>query len=79
MSEEQQNQEQPAVRGDPEPDLETAEGRADQIEAALEEYPLRPPQEDPGWAIKTVWIWVVVAVGLFVFLVLLTILGIFFD
>jgi len=47
--------------------------------ADLDRYPLRPPAEDPGWAIKTVWIWVVFAVASFLFMVTLLVLGALVD
>ncbi len=49
------------------------------LEASLEVYPLRDPSEDPGWAIKTVWVWLFVACGLYVFFLVLLVLGIWYD
>ena len=48
-------------------------------EADLDEYPLREASEDPNWASRTVWIWTVFAVISLGLLVLITILGIFYD
>jgi len=48
-------------------------------EAELDVYPLRPPSEDPGWAVKTVWAWAVFAVASILFIVALTILGAIYD
>jgi hypothetical protein len=47
--------------------------------AELESYPLRPAEEDAGWVIKTVkvWLWLAIASGLFILILL--VLGYFFD
>ena len=51
----------------------------DPVEASLDVYPLRDASEDPGWAVKTVWIWVGIAIFLLLFLITLFILGLWFD
>ena len=51
----------------------------DPREAELDVYPLRDPSEDPGWAVKTVWVWVGMAIFLLLFLITLFILGLWFD
>ncbi len=51
----------------------------DPVEASLDVYPLRQPSEDPRWAVHTVWIWVVMAIFLLLFLITLFILGLWFD
>lgn len=48
-------------------------------ESDLDIYPLRTPHEDPGWAIKMVWVWVFFAVGAILFMVALLVLGIWYD
>jgi len=48
-------------------------------EAELNNYPLRPPEEDPGWAVKTVKIWLWTAIALGIFIVALLVLGYFYD
>jgi len=52
---------------------------ADPVEATLEVYPLREASEDPGWAIKTVWVWISIALGLLVFFLVLMVLGFWYD
>ena len=49
------------------------------VELELEVYPLRPPGEDPRWALRVVWTWVVIAVLLLVFFVVLFTLGYWID
>jgi hypothetical protein len=48
-------------------------------EADLDSYPLRAPSEDPRWAVRTVWCWVVFAVTSLVFILVLLVLGAFYD
>ncbi len=55
------------------------EQTSDPIEESLEVYPLRKPSEDPGWAVKTAWIWTFIACGLLLFLTTLTVLGLWYD
>ena len=45
----------------------------------LDVYPLREKTEDPRWAVRTVWIWVVVALMSLAFILTLLVLGIFYD
>lgn len=52
---------------------------SDPLEVSLEVYPLRDPSEDPGWAIKTAWVWLFIACGLYVFFLVLLVLGIWYD
>ena len=42
-------------------------------------YPLRDPSEDPRWAVRVVWTWVAVGLFLLGFILLLFILGFWFD
>ena len=42
-------------------------------------YPLRNPSEDPRWAVRVVWIWVITGLLLLVFIITLFILGFWFD
>jgi hypothetical protein len=51
----------------------------DPLEVELEAYPLRDASEDPRWAVRTVWIWVGIAIFLLLFLITLFILGLWFD
>jgi hypothetical protein len=51
----------------------------DPIEDGLDGYPLRDPSEDPRWAVRTVWIWVGMALFLLLFIITLLILGVWFD
>jgi hypothetical protein len=60
--------------------LETEQPESlDPLEASLEVYPLRDPSEDPGWAIKTIWVWLFISCGLFIFFLVLLVLGIWYD
>ena len=52
---------------------------ADPVEATLEVYPLREASEDPGWAVKTVWVWLSIAIGLLIFFLVLMVLGFWYD
>jgi len=52
---------------------------SDEREKDLDVYPLRDPSEDPRWAVRTVWIWVGMALFLLLFLIILFILGLWFD
>jgi len=49
------------------------------IDDDLDEYPLREPSKDPRWAVRTVWIWVGMAIFLLLFIITLLILGLWFD
>ena len=51
----------------------------DAIEDDLDGYPLRDPAEDPRWALRTVQIWVGIAIFLLLFIITLVILGFWFD
>ena len=51
----------------------------DRREEGLDVYPLRDPSEDPCWAVRTVWVWVGMALFLLLFLITLLILGIWYD
>jgi len=50
-----------------------------EIEQELDVYPLRDASEDPRWALWVMWIWIGISVGLFLFFVVLMILGIWYD
>ena len=49
------------------------------LEKELSFYPLRDPSEDPRWALNTIWTWVSIAVFLLVFIVVMLVLGIWYD
>lgn len=49
------------------------------LEETMDVYPLREASEDPGWAIKTVWVWISIAMGLLIFFLVLLILGLWYD
>jgi len=51
----------------------------DAIEDNLDGYPVREPSEDPRWAVRTVWIWVGMAIFLLLFIITLLVLGLWFD
>ncbi len=48
-------------------------------EEELDEYPLRDPKADPNWAVRIVKIWVVAALSFLTFVVVLLILGMFYE
>ena len=78
MNAEQQISEEPvkAIAESPETDSpDEPEG----WEEELDVYPLRDPSEDPGWAIKTVKIWLYFCSFSFIFCLVLVILGIWYD
>ena len=56
-----------------------AEEPAPPWEADLDEYPVRSPSDDPRWAGCIVWTWVVFAVASLIFIIVLIILGVFYD
>ncbi|MBW7988733.1 MAG: hypothetical protein FVQ84_01745 [Planctomycetes bacterium] len=56
-------------------DIQTPNAHEDEIEV----YPLREPSEDPRWAVRTVWSWVSIAVFLLLFIIVLLILGLWYD
>jgi hypothetical protein len=45
----------------------------------LDNYPLREKEEDPKWAVRTVWIWLAFAMALTTFFIILLILGAIYD
>lgn len=51
----------------------------DPLDKAMDDYPLREAAEDPRWALRTVQIWVGMALFLLLFIITLIILGIWFD
>lgn len=42
-------------------------------------YPLRAPEDDPRWAVRTVKIWLGVALAFLAFILTLMLLGVFYD
>jgi len=68
-----------APTGEKEP-LAVSKGAAGPAwEEELDKYPLRDPKTDPNWAVRTVKIWVVVALSFLTFVIVLLILGMFYD
>jgi hypothetical protein len=49
------------------------------LEKGLDVYPLRDASEDPRWVLRTVWTWVVIAISLLLFFLVLLILGLWYD
>lgn len=45
----------------------------------MAEYPDRPAEEDPRWAVRVVIVWITIAIATLAFIVALLILGLFFD
>jgi len=45
----------------------------------IDDYPLRKSNEDPRWAVRTVWIWVWFALFCLIFILTLLIFGLFYD
>lgn len=67
---------------EPEPETMTessTEPKAPAWEADLEVYPLRPPSEDPRWAVRTVGCWIIIAVASLIFILVLLVLGAIYD
>jgi|GEM_PF-1478469 len=48
-------------------------------EKELEVYPLREASEDPKWAVRTVWIWIGFGLISLAFILVLLVLGLFYD
>lgn len=70
--------------GAPEPSDEAGSsqetGRAPAAwEADLDEYPLRDPDRDPRWAVRTVWGWVGFTLFSLAFTLVLLVLGFFYE
>ena len=51
----------------------------DAHEEEIDVYPLRERSEDPRWAVRTVYVWVSIAVFLLLFIIVLLILGLWYD
>ena len=49
------------------------------LEDELDVYPLREPAEDPRWALWIVWPWIGIALGSIAFILVLLILGWYYD
>ena len=49
------------------------------VEPTPDVYPLRAAAEDPRWALWVVGIWLTIAVGLFLFFIVLLVLGFWYD
>ena len=67
-----ENAEAPDAAGE-----DSSEGPA--WEKELDVYPIRPPEEDPRWAMWVFWIWVVLCSGMILFMVAITFLGWYYD
>ena len=48
-------------------------------EADLDIYPLSEKSDDPKWAVRTVWIWVFIALVSLAFILTLLVLGMIYD
>lgn len=48
-------------------------------EEDITSYPLRDSSEDPRWAVRVVWTWVIIGLLLLTFIITLFILGFWFD
>ncbi len=70
---------QPETQSAQQKPLESVDSKSPSWESELDVYPLRPPEEDPRWAMWVFWIWVVFCTAMIVFLAVITILGWFFD
>lgn len=65
--------------GEAEGTAEAAPDEEPEWAAELDEYPLREPSEDPGWAVWIVRIWVGFTVFCIVFILVLIVLGFWYD
>lgn len=45
----------------------------------LDSYPLREKEDDPKWAVRTVWVWLCIALALTFFFIILLVLGAIYD
>ena len=50
-----------------------------ELETLLSVYPLREPEEDPRWALRTVWIWMGFVLLSLAFILTLLVLGAIYD
>jgi hypothetical protein len=57
----------------------SAAGTPYATEPAPDVYPLRAPSEDPRWALWVIGIWLAISIGLFLFFIVLAVLGIWYD
>jgi len=64
---------------EPEKKTDAPDTKGPPWEAELDVYPLREAAEDPRWAVRTVWIWVGVALASLVFILTLLVLGAIYD
>jgi hypothetical protein len=49
------------------------------VEPVPEVYPLRDRAEDPRWALWVIGIWLTISIGLFLFFLVLLVLGFWYD
>ncbi len=49
------------------------------LEEELDVYPIRPPEHDPRWALWVMWTWVGIAIFFIVFILVLIVLGFYYD
>jgi hypothetical protein len=75
--EQKDSNEQPAQTDDLEESATDAQGP--EWLSELDSYPLRAKEEDPKWAVRTVWIWLCIALALTTFFIILLILGAIYD
>lgn len=69
--------EQPAPVEGPEETNNDAQGP--EWVSELDSYPLREKEEDPKWAVRTVWVWLCIALALTIFFLILLVLGAIYD
>ena len=69
----------PPEAGGGAPAEESPEPPAPEWEAELDSYPLREPKEDARWALNTVRVWMGIAIGCLIGIIILLILGLYYD
>ncbi len=49
------------------------------LEEELDVYPIRPPEHEPRWALWVMWTWAGIAIFFIVFILVLIVLGFYYD
>lgn len=57
----------------------TADDQGPEWVSDLDSYPLREKEEDPKWAVRTVWVWLCIALAFTLFFIILLVLGAIYD